>query len=191
MTAKTWQRRELFKKETIARILIETMLECRKRGFYRLHDFVVMPDHLHAILTPSQDTPLEKAMQMVKGGSSYRIGRELRSKFPIWQPGFHEHWIRSQDDYEQRCRYIELNPVTDKLAATPQEYPYSSASGRFELDAFVMTSGAKALTRVGPATAGLKPRPAKNRMGGVVNSNENREGEPRKLAGFSRSGKMS
>lgn len=148
VTAKTWQRRELFRKETITRILIETMLEYRKRGFYRLHDFVVMPNHFHAILTPSQDTPLEKAMQMIKGGSSYRIGRELVSKFPIWQPGFHEHWIHSQEDYEQRQGYIALNAVKAKLAATPEEYPYSSASGRFQLDPFMMPSGAKALAGV-------------------------------------------
>ena len=149
VTAETWQRRELFKKESIAKIVIDTMLDCRQRGFYRLHDFVVMPDHLHAILTPSPKTSLEKALQMIKGGSSYRIGKEVGLKFPVWQPGFYEHWIRSPEDYEQRRRYLELNPVKDGLVVTPQEYAYSSANGRFQLDPFTMTSGAKAPMGVG------------------------------------------
>lgn len=161
VTAETWQRRKLFEKEIPARILIETMRDCRQRGFYHLHDFAVMPDHFHAILTPNEDTSLEKALQMIKGGSSHRIGRELRSRFPIWQPGFHEHWIRSPEDYEARRRYIELNPPKAKLAATPQEYPFSSANGRFQLDPFILTAGAKAPYGSGAVTAGLKPRPAK------------------------------
>ena len=161
VTTETWQRRQLFNKEPIAKIVIDTMLDCRERGFYRLHDFVLMPEHLHVILTPSTDITLEKVLQMIKGGSSYRIGKEVGLKFPVWQPGFHEHWIRSPEDYEQRRRYIELNPVKDGLAVTPQDYAYSSANGRFELDPFVVTPGAKAPMGVGPATAGLKPRPAK------------------------------
>jgi len=161
VTTETWQRRALFKKDTIAKIVIETLLNCRKRGFYRLHDFVLMPEHLHMILTPSRNASLEKALQMIKGGSSYLIGKKVGAKFPVWQPGFHEHWIRSQEDYEQRRRYIALNPVKDRLAVAPQEYPYSSASGRFQLDPFAMPSGAKAPAGMELATAGLKPRPAK------------------------------
>ena len=165
VTAETWQRRQLFRKQVTTRILIDTILDDRERGFYRLHDFVVMPDHFHAILTPSRDTSLEKCLQMIKGGSSYRIRKELFTKFPVWQPGFHEHWIRSQEDYERCRRYIQFNPVKAKLAATPQEYPYSSASGAFRLDPFSITSGAEAPPVVGAGTAGLKPRPAKAEKG--------------------------
>jgi putative transposase len=160
ITAETWQRRQIFRKDASARIVIETLLDCRERGFYRLHAFVLMPDHLHAILTPGPTTSLEKALQMIKGGSSYRIGKELLSRFPVWQPGFHEHRIRSQEDYRQHQHYIELNPVKAKAVSTPPDYPYSSANGRFALDPFTIPSGAEALLGVSTATAGLKPRPA-------------------------------
>ncbi len=125
-----------------------------------LHDFVVMADHVHLILTPALDTSLEKAMQMIKGGSSHRIGQARQSHLPVWQKGFHEHWIRSEADYQARKRYLEWNPVKARLAATPAEYPYSSATGRFTLDPFRMASAAKAGGGVVSATAGLKPRPA-------------------------------
>lgn len=151
----------MFRKETAAEILLETMLHYQEKGFYRLHDFVVMPDHFHVILTPGEETALEKAVQAIKGGSSYRIGRALNSKFPVWQPGFHEHWIRSDGDYRTRKRYIEVNPVSARLTNSPQAYPYGSASGRFKLYPVELTSGAKARIELRTSSAGLKPRPAK------------------------------
>ena len=163
VTTKAWQGRKLFQKGTMAQILIDTKFEYRRQGCYSLHDFVVMPDHLHVILTPNHESSLEKVVQLIKGGSSYRIGKERQTKFPVWQAGFHEHWIRLCEDYEARRRYLELNPVKAKLTATPQEYPYSSASRRFRVDPFVMTSGAKAPALGSAGTAGLKPRPAKTR----------------------------
>ncbi len=51
------------------------MLECRKRGFYKLHAFVVMPDRFHVLLTPGDEATLEKAMQMIKGGSAHKMGK--------------------------------------------------------------------------------------------------------------------
>jgi len=91
-----------------------------------LHEFVLMPDHFHLIITPI-DIPLERAVQFVKGGFSFRAGRELSSTCEIWQKGFTDHRIRDAGDY-QRCReYILMNPVRARLCAEPGQYPYSSA----------------------------------------------------------------
>lgn len=163
VTSITWQKRELFRKPEAATILVETLLHYREKGFYRLHDYVVMPDHLHLILTPNQDTSLEKGVQMIKGGSSHRMGKQLQMRFPVWQAGFHEHWIRSREDYEARRRYIETNPVKAKLAERAEEYPYSSAVRESSLDQFHWTPGAKAPVVLGSGAAGLKPRPTRAR----------------------------
>lgn len=134
VTTDTWQRRQLFVKADVARIVINQLLDCRERGFYKLHAFVVMPEHLHALITPGAETSLEKAVQMIKGGSSFRIDKELGSKFPIWQTGFHDRWIRDAAEYRIRKQYIEQNPVKARLAEKPAEYAYGSASGQFLLD---------------------------------------------------------
>lgn len=148
VTARAWGRRELFRKTDPARILVEQILGCRDRRFYKLHAFVVMPEHFHVLFTPSEGTSLEKAVQMIKGGSAHRMGKELNYKLQVWQPGYHDRWIRDVQEYEVRRRYIELNPVTGKLVDRAEEYPLSSASGRFELDASQFdgagTSGAEA-----------------------------------------------
>lgn len=144
VTAETWQRRQLFIHEATVSIFLDTLMGYREKRFYLLHDFVAMADHFHAILTPDPDVSLEKAMQMIKGGSSRRIGQHLRAQFPVWQAGFHEHWIRSQEDYERCKQYLEQNPVKARLAMSPREHPYSSANGRFILDPYRHISGAKA-----------------------------------------------
>ena len=160
--SRTWESRKLFQKTTWADILVQTLMDYRDKHCYQLHNFVVMPDHFHFIVTPGKDYSLEKAVQMVKGGSSRRLGKEFNIRFAVWQKGFHEHWIRSEEDYITRKKYLEQNPVKAGLAVRPSEYPYSSASGKFKVDLFTMTSAAEAAVKESELTAGLKPRPAKS-----------------------------
>jgi putative transposase len=134
VTTDTWQRRALFAKPDVARIVLEQILSCRDRGFYKLHAFVVMPEHLHVLLTPAEATTVEKAMQMIKGGSAHRLGLERPHKFPIWHAGFHDRWMRDADEYRSSKRYIEQNPVDAKLVERPEDYILSSASGQYVLD---------------------------------------------------------
>lgn len=147
VTTHTWQRREIFRKEAPARILLDQILDCRERGFYKLHAFVIMPDHLHLLLTPAEDASLEKAIQMIKGGSSHRIKKELLYRWPIWQPGFHDRWIRSAEEFQARLDYIAQNPVAARVAESISDYALSSTSGKFRLDSSQFddrTSGAEA-----------------------------------------------
>lgn len=55
-----------------------------------MHAFVIMPEHLHLLITSGENTPLEKAVMMIKGGSSHRIKKELLYSFPIWMSGYHD-----------------------------------------------------------------------------------------------------
>jgi putative transposase len=134
VSSRTWQSRPLFRKPETAQFLIEQLLDCRERGFYKLHAFVVMPDHFHALLTPAQGETLEKAMQMIKGGSAHTIKQALRYASPVWQKGFHDRWIRDAAEYGARIEYICANPIAAKLAAKPEEYVLSSASGKYQMD---------------------------------------------------------
>ena len=121
-------------KPSACEIFIETLLHYRNEGAYLLHAFVLMPEHFHILLTPAKDTPLERAVMYMKGGSARRIGGRLNSKFPVWQRGFSDHRVRDLDDYAAHVAYIEQNPVKRRLARAASEYPWSSASGQFRLD---------------------------------------------------------
>ncbi len=135
VTSRTWGSRALFIKPPICEIFLETLFKYRQQGAYRLHAFVLMPDHFHALLTPSEETTLERSLQYIKGASAHRIGSELNFRFPVWQRGFSDHRIRDLGDYKTHLRYIEQNPVKRRLVNTVGEYPWSSISGRFSLDA--------------------------------------------------------
>jgi putative transposase len=134
VTTDTWQRRALFKNQKLAEVVVDQLLQCRDRGFYQLHAFVLMPDHLHVLLTPTENSSLEKAVQMIKGGSAFRIKKELLYQFPIWHEGFHDRWMRDESEYQPRLHYIAQNPVAAKLILTPTEYPWSSATGKWRMD---------------------------------------------------------
>jgi putative transposase len=80
---------------------------------YVLHAYVLMPDHLHALLTPVE--AIEKSVQLIKGGFSFRIKREHGMNGEVWQPGFTDHRIRDSEDWERHLKYIRLNPVEARL----------------------------------------------------------------------------
>ena len=111
VTTDTWQRRQIFLKPEPATIVLDQLTICREKGFFKLHAFVIMPDHLHVLITPGETTSLEKAVQMIKGGSAFNIRKSLNYQFPVWHQSFHDRWIRDCKEYSIRKQYIEQNPV--------------------------------------------------------------------------------
>ena len=131
ITSETWGRRSLFRAEGWARLLIETLYHYTG-SVYELHAFVVMPDHFHALTTPTG--ALERAVQYIKGGFSHRAKAELGSNLEVWQKGFSDHRVRDAADYDKHVSYIHLNPIRKHLCESAEEYPYSSAHPGFILD---------------------------------------------------------
>jgi putative transposase len=142
ITARYWNGVALFQTTRVVDLLLATILNYRDAGKFLVHEFVVMPNHLHMLITNSSGTTLERAIQFIKGGFSFRAGKELGMKGEIWQRGYIDHRIQDADDYSQHRSYIHQNPVRARLANSPEEYPYSSASPGFKLD---------------PVPQGLKP----------------------------------
>ena len=123
VTTVAWNRRRCFQVTAAAELFLDTLQHYRREGFYRLHAFVAMPDHVHLLLTP-QGITLERAMMLIKGGSSHR----LASLSPVWQRGFTDHRIRDRADFLTHHDYIHHNPVRAHLCQQPEDYPHSSAT---------------------------------------------------------------
>jgi putative transposase len=124
VTAVTAQRRRLFQVTATAKLLEQTILDYHSQEKFFLHAFVIMPDHFHALITPAPDISLEKAMQFIKGGFSFR----LKSKLDVWMRSFNESQILTKEKFVSCVRYIEENPVRQRLVSTPGEYSFSSSS---------------------------------------------------------------
>jgi putative transposase len=114
----------LFRNQKWAELFLETLQSYRERA-YLLHEYVLMPEHFHILITPS--VTLERAIQFIKGGFSYRAKKELGSPMEVWQTGFSDHRIRDSQDYQIHVNYVFRNPVGRKLVGGAGEYPYCSA----------------------------------------------------------------
>jgi putative transposase len=124
VTAVTAERRSLFQVTATAELLEQTIFDYHRQGKFLLHAFVIMPDHFHALITPAPDVSLEKAMQFIKGGFSFR----LKSKLDVWTSSFNESQILTEEKFISCVRYIEENPVRRGLVTTSEAYPFSSAA---------------------------------------------------------------
>jgi putative transposase len=123
VTAVIAERRSLFQVTATAELFERTLLDYRSQGRFLLHAFVIMPEHFHALITPAPDVSLEKAMQFIKGGFSFR----LKSKHEVWMRSFNESQIMCEEKFVNCVRYIEENPVRRGLVSTTQAYLFSSA----------------------------------------------------------------
>lgn len=124
----------LFRVPNIAEILVQLILAGREKGVYLLPEFVVMPNHFYLFLTPAETTSLEKAVPLIKGGSSHEIHQQTGDKTEIRQIGF-QHWtIRDGGDYRAKVGYIQMNPVQAPLVERPEDWPFGSACGKFAMD---------------------------------------------------------
>ena len=125
VTSVTWERRKLFQSERMSRLFLETLYAYRGRTSFLLHEFALMPDHFHLLLSVPTGTTLEKIVQFVKGGFSYQARKELRFTSEIRQRGFADEYILTGHDFEIKKRYIRENPVAAGLVDCEDKYPYS------------------------------------------------------------------
>ena len=134
VTFETWQRTRFFVVESYARLFLKTLYGYKRQGKFQLHAFVLMPEHVHLLLTPASDITIERAIQFIKGGYSHAFGLEFNQKKEIWQRGFTDHRIRDAEDFERHREYIHQNPVKRGLVEHASGYRYCSAYPGFKLD---------------------------------------------------------
>jgi putative transposase len=118
----THERRPVFEITRVAELFVETLLHYRTLGYYKLHAYVVLPDHVHLLLTP-QSISLEKVVALIKNGFAHR----LNSPLPVWEQSFIRASVANHHDLEIVRAYLHQLPVRAELAPTAELYPHSSA----------------------------------------------------------------
>jgi putative transposase len=117
--------RALLQSERHATLLIDVLRFYVAARKFRVHDFVVMPNHVHLLITVHGDMTIEKAMQFIKGGFSYRLRKELGYGGEVWQRGFSEVRVDDRHSFLRHRQYIAENPVRAGLVDSPETFPYS------------------------------------------------------------------
>jgi REP element-mobilizing transposase RayT len=110
--------------------MVVRAIECgRELRHYELHAYVVMPNHVHILITP-----LISVVQLIaslKGVSARDANRLLRRVgCPFWQPEYYDHWVRDEKQANRIAGYIEANPVKAGLVIRAEDYEWSSAARR-------------------------------------------------------------
>jgi putative transposase len=126
-TTRTAGGKSLFQTERMANLLIDVLRSAMRTKGIAVHEFAVMPNHVHILMTVPGEMSLEKAMQLIKGGFSFRANRELGFRGEIWQRGFSDVRVNDELNFEQHREYIENNPVKAGLVSSPEEFLFGSA----------------------------------------------------------------
>ena len=111
----------------VARMVVEALrYHEQDMAHYHLHNYVVMPNHVHVLITPQ--APIPKVMQSLMRFTGREGNRILGvTGQPFWQDESYDRLVRNGKELERIARYIEMNPVEAGLAAAPEEFPWSSA----------------------------------------------------------------
>lgn len=134
LTASAYMRQNLFQRNETADLLLAAIIRYRDAGEFLLHEFVIMPNHTHLLLSVDDGHAIGRAMQMIKGGFSHTMGQAGLKLKAVWQPSYYEHRVRDLAEYERMRAYIHQNPVRRALVRNVDDYPYSSAKTSCHLD---------------------------------------------------------
>jgi len=115
--------------------LRNTINNVKRQHPFKLDAMVVLPDHLHAMLTlPENDNNYPTRWRLIKAGFSRQIpgleriseSRKSKGERGIWQRRYWEHLIRNDEDYEGHVDYIHYNPVKHGYVSLAVDWPFST-----------------------------------------------------------------
>jgi len=123
----------------VSRRVFESALERVRRNFrLRVYGYVVMPEHIHLLLSEPARATLADALKSLKQGVSRRLISDARH---FWQKRYYDFNIRNYPQFVEKLRYIHRNPVQRGLCERPEEWEWSSfrhyatgSEGRVEIE---------------------------------------------------------
>jgi putative transposase len=138
VTFSTYQRRQFLAPTRTKEVVIEVLQSCLKQHRAFCHGFVVMPNHVHVILTVDVESQISAFMLAWKKTSSYRIKRFYAQQLtnyhdvcpedcPIWQAKFYDYNLEGAQKLNEKIEYMHNNPVEAKLVPFALDWVWSSS----------------------------------------------------------------
>jgi putative transposase len=144
ITFSCYQRRPLLGTVRARNLFAKVLGEVRARHEFLLVGYVVMPEHVHLLMSEPRKLTPSRLLQVLKRGVSREMrgrrrgdsARQLRLKLPepegqlrrFWQRRFYDFNVWSHEKKKEKLEYMHANPVKRKLARHPQDWPWSSCS---------------------------------------------------------------
>lgn len=127
VTAVTRDREPLFADFDCARLLIGEMRRLEQEARLQSQAFVVMPDHLHWLVSLSPAQQLSDTVRLLKGRTARSLNLQRKANGAIWQAGFHDRALRPEEDMKHTARCVVASPVRAGLVKSVRQYPHWDA----------------------------------------------------------------
>jgi REP element-mobilizing transposase RayT len=116
----------VLKQPRIAKMVQDSLLKY-DRSRYELFDWVVMPNHMHWLMTRTEDQELEDILQSFKSYTAHTANKMLGRQGKFWMDEYFDRHIRNEKHFAATVRYIKQNPVKAKLCKEASDWRFSSA----------------------------------------------------------------
>lgn len=134
VTAPTFHHKRLFQNELYGELLTEVLMRWRQEASVQVHDYVLMADHLHLLITIRKTAETVTVLKQLKD----RFTQELRAQYgyqgEVWDASFGDKLVETAEQSEECARHIHSNPVRGGYCDRPGEYRMSSQASRWVLD---------------------------------------------------------
>ena len=127
VTSRTNNKEKVFSHYLGQRIILLVLEDAKEKYDFRLHNFVIMPTHIHLLIAPVPYTSLSQIMQWIKTISAKRWNSIHGSRDHLWGDRYYARSIRDFYDYLSVYNYIDQNPVKSGLAVNPPDWRPSGA----------------------------------------------------------------
>lgn len=125
-------RRECFRTDDDFRYYLSLLGEAARRASCAVHAYVLMTNHVHLLVTPTDASAAGRMMHRVAGMYAYRFNSRYTRSGTLWESRFWSCLIDSERHLVACSRYLELNPVRAGMVTHPRQYPWSSYHGNAE-----------------------------------------------------------
>ena len=128
VTFSCYRRQPLFSAPELCDYFVETLEDTRARfGFY-VYGYVVMPEHVHLLVSEPPSAKLAVALHSLKLSFAKRTRDLRRSRQPasFWRKRYHDRNVRNYHEFSMKLRYLHRNPVKRGLVREPSEWKWSS-----------------------------------------------------------------
>jgi putative transposase len=121
LTFSCWERQPYFSNRELCELFEQRLEDARRRYVFRVFGYVVMPEHIHLLMSEPARSNVSRTMQALKTSISKLSGRH-----PFWLARYYDFNVHSESKRIEKLRYIHRNPVARGLVQKPERWKWSS-----------------------------------------------------------------
>jgi putative transposase len=126
VTFSCYQRLPRLGDDSLRQLFVECLERARRSYRFRVYGYVVMPEHIHLLVSEPEIEDLAKAIQSLKIAVAQRMRYYSKTSGTFWQRRYYDHNVRGYESFVEKLRYIHRNPVKRGLVQRPEDWTWSS-----------------------------------------------------------------